>query len=411
MIYAPLSFSRRQLLLGGGALLFTSAFNPRLASAQSRDPRFVVMILRGALDGLSAVPPVGDPAYASHRQDIALSLSGNLPALPLDGFFALHPKLPVLSSLYAAGEMTVVHAAASPYRERSHFDGQDVLESGYERTGRVDSGWLNRLFAAVPSGNPVPGPRVLGVGASAPLIVRGPAPIMGWAPTTFRQPHDDLSSRVLDLYRHLDPALGEALAAGIEAVDVVENAEGAMGKAKTDGLQAGEKSMIETATGAARLLASPGGPRLASLSFNGWDTHAREGGAEGRLASLLSGLDQAIAAMKTNLGPAWNHTVIMVVTEFGRTVHVNGTFGTDHGTATVALLIGGAVAGKRMIADWPGLRAAELYEGRDLKPTVDLRSIFKGVARDHLGVPENVLGSGVFPGSETVKPQRGLLKA
>lgn len=410
MIYAPISFSRRAVLLGGGAL-FTSAFVPRLASAESRDPRLIVLILRGALDGLSAVAPIGDPAYARHRQDIALSASGNSPALQLDGFFALHPKLKTLSSMYAAGEMTVVHATASPYRERSHFDGQDVLESGYERVGRIDSGWLNRLFAAVPSGRPVPGPRVLGVGSSAPLIVRGPAPIIGWAPTTLRQPHDDLSARVLDLYRHLDPPLGDALAAGIEAVDVVENAEGVMGKVQTEGMLASEKSMVETATGAARLLASAGGPRLASLSFNGWDTHAREGGAEGRLANLLAGLDQAIASMKSNLGPAWSDTVIMIVTEFGRTVHVNGSFGTDHGTATVAFLVGGAIAGKRVIADWPGLGSSQLYEGRDLKPTTDLRSVFKGVARDHLGVSESVLSSSVFPGSEAIKPKRDLLKA
>jgi uncharacterized protein (DUF1501 family) len=410
MTYVPFCFSRRELLLGGGAL-FTSAFVPRLASAESRDPRLIVLILRGALDGLSAVPPVADPAYASNRQDIALSTSGDAAALPLDGFFALHPKLKNLSSMYAGGEMAVIHAVASSYRERSHFDGQDVLESGYARTGRVDSGWLNRLFAAVPSGRSVPGPRVLGVGSAAPLIVRGPAPIMGWAPTTLRQPHDDLTLRVLDLYRHTDPVLGEALAAGTEAAAVVENAEGSMGKVPTEGMLAGEKSMVETATGAARLLASPGGPRLASLSFNGWDTHAREGGAEGRLATLLAGLDQAIAGMKSNLGSAWKDTVIMVVTEFGRTVHVNGTFGTDHGTGTVAFLVGGAVAGKRVISDWPGLRPAQLYEGRDLKPTIDLRSVFKGVAKDHLGVSENVLSSSVFPGSEAARPRPDLLRA
>jgi len=338
-------------------------------------------------------------------------MSGKSPALPLNGFFALHPKLPTLSSLYSAGEMTVIHATASPYRERSHFDGQDVLESGYERPGRVDSGWLNRLFAAVPSGRAVPGPRVLGVGSSAPLIVRGPAPIIGWAPTTLRQPHDDLSTRILDLYRHLDPPLADALDAGLEAVDVVDGAEAAMGKVQTEGMHASAKSMMETATGAARLLASPGGPRLAALSFNGWDTHAREGGAEGRLADLLGGLDQAIGAMKSDLGSAWQDTVIVVVTEFGRTAHVNGTYGTDHGTATVAFLIGGAVQGKRVIADWPGLKSSDLYQGRDLKPTIDLRSVLKGVAIDHLGVPETLMSSRIFPGSDAVKPQRDLLKA
>jgi uncharacterized protein (DUF1501 family) len=411
MMYMPISFSRRNLLLGGGAALFTSAFMPRLASASARDPRFVVIILRGALDGLSAVPPVGDPAYAGHRQDIALSMTGNSPALPLDNFFALHPKLPTFSRLYAAGEMTVFHATASPYRERSHFDGQDVLESGYERTGRVDSGWLNRLFAAVPSGRSVAGSRVLGVGASAPLIVRGPAPIIGWAPTTLPQPHDDLGTRVLDLYRHLDPKLADALAAGMEANGVVDGSEGKMGKVQATAGRPADRVMLETATGAARLLASPGGPRLAALAFNGWDTHAREGGADGHLADLLAALDRAIGAFKSNLGPAWNETAVLIATEFGRTVHVNGTSGTDHGTATVAFLLGGAVAGRRVIADWPGLKTAELYQGRDLKPTTDLRSIFKGVATDHLGVPEKLLASNVFPGSDAVKPQSGLLKA
>jgi uncharacterized protein (DUF1501 family) len=406
--------SRRAVVVGGGAL-FASAFMPRISFAASRDPRLVVVILRGALDGLAAVPSVGDPAYAQLRQDLALSTSGSSPALPLNNLFALHPKLRELSSLYAAGELTVVHAAATPYRERSHFAGQDVLESGYDRPGRVDSGWLNRLFAAVPSGRPVAGPRVLGVGTSAPLIVRGSAPIIGWAPTILRQSHDDLTARVLDLYRHVDPRLGDALAAGVEATDVVDRAEGADRAERADGASqmqggpAGTKTMVETATGAARLLASDNGPRLAALGFNGWDTHAREGGAEGRLAILLGGLDQAIAAMKTTLGPAWKETVIMIVTEFGRTAHVNGTFGTDHGTATVAFLIGGAVRGKRVIADWPGLGAGQLYEGRDLKATIDLRSIFKGVAADHLGVPEALLSSRVFPGSERIMPQKDLL--
>lgn len=402
--------SRRAVVVGGGAL-FASAFMPRLSFAASRDPRLVVVILRGALDGLAAVPPVGDQAYAQLRQDLALSTSGSSPALPLNNLFALHPKLREFSSLYAAGELTVVHAAATPYRERSHFAGQDVLESGYDRPGRVDSGWLNRLFAAVPSGRPVAGPRVLGVGTSAPLIVRGSAPIIGWAPTILRQSHDDLTARVLDLYRHVDPPLGEALAAGVEATDVVDRAEGADGASQMQGGPPGIKTMVETSTGAARLLASDNGPRLAALSFNGWDTHAREGGAEGRLAVLLGGLDQAIAAMKKTLGPAWQETVIVIATEFGRTAHVNGTFGTDHGTATVAFLAGGAVKGKRVIADWPGLGAAQLYEGRDLKPTIDLRSIFKGIAADHLGVPESLLSSRVFPGSERVLPRRDLLRA
>jgi uncharacterized protein (DUF1501 family) len=398
--------SRRQVLVGGGAL-FASAFAPRLSFAGTRDPRLIVVILRGALDGLSAVPPLGDRSYASLRQDLALSGSGEMPALRLNDFFSLHPKLTGFSSLYEAGELTVLHAVATPYRERSHFAGQDVLENGYDRPGRVDSGWLNRLFAAVPAGRQVAGPRVLGVGSSAPLIVRGPAPIIGWAPTILRESQDDLTARVLELYRDVDPQLGDALAAGIDARDMAAGG----GDARMQGVPAATRTMIETATGAARLLAGESGPRLAALSYNGWDTHAREGGAEGRLATLLGSLDQAMTAMKTTLGPAWNETVVLVITEFGRTAYVNGTRGTDHGTATVAFLLGGAVRGKRVIADWPGLGSSQLYEGRDLKPTLDLRSVFKGVAMDHLGVPENLLATQVFPGSEKIAPQKDLLKA
>jgi uncharacterized protein (DUF1501 family) len=221
---------------------------------------------------------------------------------------------------------------------------------------------------------------------------------------------------VLDLYRHVDPKLGDALEAGIEARDMAgvdAEKEGAQtpGMAGMQGVAAGTRTMIETATGAARLLAGENGPRLAALSYNGWDTHAREGGAEGRLATLLGSLDQAIAAMKATLGPAWRETVVLIITEFGRTAHVNGTLGTDHGTATVAFLAGGAVRGGQVIADWPGLGSSQLYEGRDLKPTLDLRSVFKGVAMDHLGVPEKVLSTEVFPGTERVAAQKDLVKA
>jgi uncharacterized protein (DUF1501 family) len=165
----------------------------------------------------------------------------------------------------------------------------------------------------------------------------------------------------------------------------------------------------ESAGTAARFLARPDGPRVGALAFDGWDTHAAEGATNGRLAVLLGALDGAIAAIESEMKEAWRETVVAVVTEFGRTARINGTDGTDHGTATVAILVGGALKGGRVVADWPGLRDADLHDKRDLKPTTDLRAVLKGLLRDHVRVDEAVLASRVFPDSMAVKPMAGLL--
>jgi uncharacterized protein (DUF1501 family) len=403
--------TRRRLLVTGGAL-FGWAFMPRFArAADGRDPRFVTVILRGAMDGLSAVAPVGDPDYEALRASIALSTSGDRPALPLDGFFALHPAMPNFARLYRQNQALVVHAVASPYRERSHFDGQDVLESGLPGVGRVDSGWMNRLLQVLPKGEKVaaPGRGGLGVGAITPLIMRGGAPVLGWAPQSLPRADEDTASRVLDLYRHRDPTLADALSRGLDTEAIAMRSGLTGDAAKPRGGSDNPDGMRQAAAGAARLLAQDAGPRLAALAFDGWDTHANEGGATGRLAQLLGGLDGALAEFEATLGPAWKDTVILVVTEFGRTAKVNGTVGTDHGTATVAFLAGGAVKGGRIVADWPGLKTAQLHEQRDLRPTTDLRAVAKGILADHLGVPAGLLAGKVFPDSARVKPIQGLI--
>ena len=398
--------SRRAILSASGAL-FAWAFMPRAArAAAGRDPRLVFIVLRGALDGLSAVAPVGDPDYAGLHGQLALSISGDHPALPLDGFFALNPAMPGFARLFAAGEVAVVHAVATPYRERSHFDGQDVLESGYAGSGKVDSGWLNRLLGALPKGEPVGGPGGLAVGATPPLVIRGSAPVVGWAPQLLTKAGDDLAQRVMALYRSRDTELADALSQGL-ALDKI--ADHAMAGSKGRGGMDTPQGMRQAAEGAARLLAADTGPRIAAVAFDGWDTHVNEGGATGRLALLLGGLDGAIAAFRDGLGPAWRDTVIVAATEFGRTVHINGTIGTDHGTATVAFLAGGAVRGGRVLADWPGLKPADLFEARDLRPTTDLRSVIKGVVNDHLGMPGGLTDSLVFPDSALARPLAGLI--
>ncbi|MEJ1160747.1 DUF1501 domain-containing protein [Prosthecomicrobium sp. N25] len=400
----------RRRLLAGGAVLAVWPFVPRFAQAAGgRDPRMVTIILRGALDGLSAVAPLGDPDYAALRQGIALGLDGPNPAFALDGFFALHPAMPTFARLYRYNQALVVHATATPYRERSHFDGQDVLESGQPGPGLVASGWMNRALGALPTGDRVAARGGIGIGAVTPLVMRGETPVLGWTPPSLPKAGDDLAARVLDLYRHADPALGEILGRGLGSDRIARDSGLSGDAAKARGGSATAEGMKAAAAGAARLIAADDGPRLAAMAFDGWDTHANEGGATGRLAQLLGGLDGAIAAFEAGLGDKWRDTVLLVLTEFGRTARVNGTVGTDHGTATVALLAGGAVKGGRILADWPGLRPETLHQERDLKPTTDLRAVIKGVMAEHLGLSAGVLGATVFPDSAAVKPLSGLI--
>jgi uncharacterized protein (DUF1501 family) len=318
--------SRRALLVGGGAL-FAWANMPVIASAAgSRDPRFVVIILRGALDGLSAVGPTGDPDYAGLHGDIALSRTGADAALPLDSFFALNPGMPNFHRLFGAKQAAIVHATATGYRERSHFDGQDVLESGYPGPGFATSGWLNRALAALPAGEPVRQRGGLGVGVTTPLVLRGAAPVVGWAPQIVQPAGDDLAQRLLALYQHTDPTLAEALGRGLD-IDKLANREMNGEKGSRGGMDS-VAGMAQAARGAARLIAADDGPRIAALAFDGWDTHANEGGPRGRLAQLLGGLDGAFAEFEKGLGARWRDTFIVAVTEFGRTARINGTVGT-----------------------------------------------------------------------------------
>jgi uncharacterized protein (DUF1501 family) len=399
---SSLMTSRRGLLLGGASFA-AWAYLPKFArAADGRDPRLIVVILRGALDGLATVAPVGDPDYAGLHGSIALATDGPHPALMLDSFFALHPAMPEFARMYREKHAAVIHAVATPYRDRSHFDGQDVLESGFAGPGRVQSGWLNRALEVLPRGERVMG--ALAVGPTTPLVLRGAAPTVGWAPVTLPQAEDDTAMRLVELYRHRDPALASALSQGLQ-LDKMAQGDDMKPKPGANGAAA----MRQVARGAAKLMAADDGPRIAALAFDGWDTHANEGGPVGRLAQLLGGLDGALAEFEGGLGERWRDTVVVVATEFGRTARINGTEGTDHGTGTIALLAGGAVKGGRVISDWPTLKPASLFEGRDLAATTDLRAVIKGVLKDHLGIGERALAETVFPDSGAARPMKGLI--
>jgi uncharacterized protein (DUF1501 family) len=407
--------SRREALVGSGAL-FAWTQMPKLARAEGRDPRMLVIVLRGALDGLGAVAPVGDPDWISLRGDRALVLDGRTPALPLDSFFALNPAMPNLHRFYLAKHAIIAHATATPYRERSHFDGQDVLESGFGKPGTIDTGWLNRALLALASDGRVDprGGRAIAVGPVTPLVVRGQAPVMSWAPQQLLPANDDTQARLLDLYRHTDSKLAAALEgrmrlAALGRGGTMDDSKPNAVKLPPPGIARVRAYFAEAAGTAARYLARPDGPRVGAMGFVGWDTHINEGAAAGQLANLLGALDGALAAVETNMGEAWRETVVAVITEFGRTARINGTDGTDHGTGTVALLVGGALRGGRVVANWPGLKPTDLYEDRDLKPTTDLRSVLKGLLRDHLRVDDRALASTVFPDSAGVDPTEGLV--
>jgi uncharacterized protein (DUF1501 family) len=406
--------SRRALLVGSG-VLFAWSKVPRRARAEGRDPRLLTIVLRGALDGLAIVAPVGDPQWRELRGEDALTLDGASPGLRLDGLFALNPAMPMLHELYRRGQATLVHAVATPYRDRSHFDGQDVLQTGATKPGALDTGWLNRALSSLePERSADPhSNQALAIGPVTPLIMRGPAPVLSWEPPRLPPVSDETTLRLLDLYRHSDPVFARALEERIGIAAIAH--AGGIDQTPPDGSPvvqpgriAGVRAYFAEAAGtAAKFLARTDGPRVGAIVFDGWDTHVNEGPVKGRLTALLAALDDAMGAIATNMGDAWRETVVVAITEFGRTAHMNG--GTDHGTATVALLAGGAVKGGRVVTDWPGLKGADLYQRRDLKPTTDLRAVVKGLLKDHLGVSAPALASHVFPDSSGVPPMPGLV--
>ena len=387
-------FLKLGLALGGGALCTRFAF----AAPASSDARFVFIILRGALDGLSAVPPYGDPDYARLREQLAIAAPGSSGgALTLSAPFGLNPGLPFMHEAFAAREAVVFHAVATSYRERSHFDGQDVLESGLAIPHASQVGWLNRAVAALPAGGSHGAELGVALGQNVPLVLRGPAPIASWSPTKLPDIDEDTLQRIADRYAGdplLSKRLGEALATDRLA------AEAAAAPAQDAMLPRagyGYAHYIETVQTAANFLKRVDGPAVAVFDTTGWDTHFNEGGADGALRQRLGALDAALRTLKESLGATWGRTAVLIATEFGRTAAANGTRGTDHGTGAAAFLLGGAVNGGRVISDWPGLSDASLYQGRDLRPTLDLRAIIKGVLRDHLQVASRRIDADVFP--------------
>jgi uncharacterized protein (DUF1501 family) len=401
----PMNTSRRRFLIGAGALAASATIPNALFAYTGGSSRLVVVILRGALDGLAAVPPYGDPDYASLHRELAIAAPGAADgALVLNNTFGLHPSLSFLHDRFAAGELLVFDAVASPYRDRSHFDGQNVLENGLAKPIGSADGWLNRALAALPRSGGRSGDRAVAISQNVPLILRGEAAVISKSPQATPDVDEDLLTRLADLYSK-DDWFSARLSAALQTEKMVDGAP-------VDTVKATYPNRVgAVAHMASELMRSDGGPEIAVIEASGWDTHANQGGAKGMLAARLAGLDQGLNALADGLGPLWQQTAVLVVTEFGRTAAVNGTRGTDHGTGGCAFLVGGAVRGGRVIADWPGLTRTALLDNRDLKPTLDLRSVFKAVLDEHMHVDATTLAKRVFPDSSGARPLQGLIRA
>ena len=376
---------RRQLLAAGAATLFM----PRIAFARAETQRRMIFVIqRGAADGLATLAPTGDPAYAALRGDLIPELADRP---KLSGLFALHPALSQVEAMYSAREALFAHAVASPYRDRSHFDGQNVLETGGTLPYDRKDGWMNRLLALLPAGEA----RGLAIGATVPTALRGSVEVASYAPSALPAASDDLQQRVSQLYAS-DPQLHALWDEALQTRAMAgEQAKGnANGGAATGQL-------------VAQLMAGPEAARVVMVETTGWDTHA---GQKGRLNAQLTGLDVMLGALKTGLGAAWSDTLVVVATEFGRTARANGTGGTDHGTASLAMLLGGSVAGGRILADWPGLADAALYENRDLRPTTSLDALLAGALAEHFQLDPQGTASRLCPGGSGTTIA-GLVKA
>lgn len=384
-----IDLSRRkffQLAGVGAGLTIAHPFLPmRMAFADNlQNKKLMVVILRGAMDGLAAVVPYGDKSYVGARGSMALP-QNDATLINLDGFFAMHSALKPLADLYNKKELLIYHASATPYRKRSHFDAQDLLENGTDKPHGISSGWLNRSIGVLST--PLD---AIAIGSSVPLALQGKANVGSWAPSVLPSVDDDFMSRVENMYKS-DPLLLSAFVNAQQMKDMGGNMAGA---------KRGAKAFVGMMKKAAGFMAADDGANIATVEIGGWDTHANQGLEKGRLANNFKILAEGITAFKQDMGTAWKDTAVITITEFGRTVKGNGTGGTDHGTASVAFLAGGGVNGGKVIGDWPGLK--KLYEGRDLLPVNDLRALLKTALQQQLSISKQDLDKVVFPNSRHV---------
>ena len=372
---------RRNFLKGSlGTLYMMASPNMAFPDVKLSEKRLLVVLLRGGLDGLAAVPPLADKNLSKIRKDVLVQGANDL-----DGFFGVHPNLKFLESEYQSGNAAFVHATSFPYTGRSHFDGQNIMETGSEQAYAVTSGWVGRAMNAA-------GFSSLAVSLPIPIILRGNEVNSNYFPTNFSKATKKEYAEVEKMWKS-DSQLNGMLK-DISSRDTIKHGRG---------------DTIELVGFAASQMHKPNGPRVGLLEIDGFDTHALQGNEQGEHAELLEDLDNILRFFKKRMGPLYDDTAIVTVTEFGRTAFENGTQGTDHGWGSSMILAGGLVNGKQVVSDWPGLSKRNLFEDRDLKMTIDARDIYAEVVKTVFDLEDDVISEHVFLG---YKPEKyhGLLK-
>ena len=372
---------RRNFLKGSlGTLYMMASPNMAFPDVKLPEKRLLVVLLRGGLDGLAAVPPLADKNLSKIRKDVLVQGANDL-----DGFFGIHPNLKFLENEYHSGNAAFVHATSFPYTGRSHFDGQNIMETGSEQAYAVTSGWVGRAMNAA-------GFSSLAVSLPIPIILRGNEVNSNYFPTNFSKATKKEYAEVEKMWKS-DSQLNGMLK-DISSRDTMKHGRG---------------DTIDLVGYAASQMHKTNGPRVGLLEIDGFDTHALQGNEQGEHAELLEDLDNILRVFKERMGPLYDDTAIVTVTEFGRTAFENGTQGTDHGWASSMILAGGLVKGKQVVSDWPGLSKRNLFEDRDLKMTIDARDIYAEVVKTVFDLEDDVISEHVFLG---YKPEKyyGLLK-
>ncbi len=367
-------------------------------SAPPTDARLVIVMLRGGLDGLAAVPPYADPDYVAMRPRLALPTAASEQGIiKLNGQFGLHPAMAPLKAWYDAGDMLIIHAVSTRDHSNSHFEGQRVLESGSDKPGDAQDGWLNRALSQL---EPQGGPLGMAVGRAVPLILQGNTGIRAYVPTRLPIMEEDFLQRLDALYAN-DPLFRDVFAKARPSVNEERGSQWRWDETVR------RPTMRVIAKDVGNMLAQPNGPRVAVLESHGWDTHLQQAA---RLPGLLVRLVEGLTALREGLGSAWQQTVVLVVSEFGRAVRENDAAGTDHGAGGVAFALGGAVSGGHVVGPWPGLIPSALFAGHALMPTTDMRALFKAALHDHLGLTESAIEDLVFPNSRPVTRFTDLIR-
>jgi uncharacterized protein (DUF1501 family) len=401
------------LALGAGIMLPLGANAWAATAVKPTQKKLVVVLLRGAVDGLNVVAPVGDANYLHLRPTIGLAAPGlEGGALDLDGYFGLHPALASLQPLWQARRLAFVHASGSPDATRSHFDAQDYMESATPGRKNTPDGWMNRLVTALP-GTPTPS-RLLGIGPVLPRILAGGAAAVN-LPNGAGATKADVLDRpgmaaAFDALYADNSRFGRAYADGRSAHHEVMDA------AESHAMQVADRGaplpngFPDDAARLATLMRNDPKIQLAFVALGGWDTHAAQGAGKGQLANRLAPLGQGLAVLAERLGPLFDDTVVVVMSEFGRTARENGNGGTDHGHGNVMWVMGGKVAGGKVLGDWGGVADAALNEDRDLPVNTDFRSVLATIAEEHLLLRANQLEQ-VFPAMPQKAPSFNLLSS